>query len=104
METENLISIIQFCDHHNIEHTFIHNLNEHDLIELIMVNGDLYIHSDSVVKIEKMIRLHFELSINLEGIDVIVRLLDKVEALNEELEYTKNRLKSLVDLTTHFEG
>lgn len=90
MENENLISVIQFCDHHNIEHIFIQTLNENDLIELIIVEDHPYIHVDMIGKVEKIIRLHFELSINMEGIDVILQLLDRIEKLEEELIKLKN--------------
>lgn len=95
METENLISIIQFCNHHNIEHAFIHSLNEHELIELISVDGNTYIHTESIEKIEKIIRLHLDLSINIEGIDVILQLLKKNEMLQNELEIAKRKIASM---------
>lgn len=90
MENENLISVIQFCDHHNIEHTFIQTLNENDLIELMIIEDHPYIHTDMIEKVEKIIRLHFDLSINIEGIDVILQLLDRIEKLEEELANLKN--------------
>lgn len=95
MKTKNLISIRQFCEYHHIEHAFILTLNEHDFVELIQVDNIAYIHIDTIPKVEKIMRLHFELSINMEGIDVIVQLLDKIEALQEELSDTKNKLNLL---------
>ena len=89
MENENLVSVIQFCEHHNIEYTFIHTLNEHELIELVILDNELYLYSDSIERVEKMMRLHFDLSINIEGIDVIIQLLEKIENLQEELSALK---------------
>lgn len=95
METENLISIIQFCKHYNIEHAFIHSLNEHELIELISINGNTYIHTESIEKVEKIIRLHLDLLINIEGIDVILQLLKKNEMLQNELDIARRKIDSL---------
>ena len=39
-----------------------------------------------------MIRLHYELGINLEGIDVIYNLLKQIDHLQSELEIAKNKL------------
>lgn len=97
MEIENLIEITQFCTHHSIDHTFIYALDEHGIIELISIDGMNYLHVDSIEKTEKMIRLHVDLSINIEGIDVIIQLLEKIEQLEIELAFTKKKLEFLTD-------
>ena len=40
-----------------------------------------------------MIRLHNELNVNIEGIDVVFNLLEKEKELREELNALKNKLK-----------
>ncbi|MFT7364613.1 MAG: hypothetical protein ACI9UV_002823, partial [Algoriphagus sp.] len=45
--------------------------------------------------LEKVLRLHKELDVNLEGIDVILNLLGKVESLQMELNLAKQRLGNL---------
>ena len=94
MENENLISLHQFCEFHEIENTLVLALNEHDLIEIFIVDGESYIHSDSIHILEKIIRLHHDLSINFEGIDVIVQLIDKINSLQEELIELKKKLET----------
>ena len=46
-----------------------------------------------MVYIEKMIRMHHELDINIEGIDTVFNVLKKIEILQEELITTKNKLR-----------
>ena len=94
MENENLISLHQVCEFHEIENTLVIALNEHDLIEIFIVDGESYIHSDSIHILEKIIRLHHDLSINFEGIDVIVQLIDKINSLQEELIELKKKLET----------
>ena len=95
MEIENLVSLHQFCEFHEIENTLVLALNEHDLIEIFIVDGESYIHTDSIQLLEKIIRLHHDLSINFEGIDVIVQLIDKINSLQEELMEMKRRLEGI---------
>mgnify|MGYP000430098390 CR=1 FL=1 len=41
----------------------------------------------------KIIRLHNELNVNLEGIDVVFNLLEKEKQLRDELTALKNRIR-----------
>ena len=93
MEHENFVLLAQFCKHHAIADSFVMSLNDHDIIELIEKEDDLYLHIDSIDKVEKIIRLHIDLSINIEGIDVILQLLDKIQNLEVELKSVKNNLR-----------
>lgn len=93
MNLESLIPLQQLCVHYNIEMSFLINLNDFDLIEIRTIEHSQYVHKDYVVHIEKMIRMHHELDINIEGIDTIFNLLKKIETLQEELIITKNKLR-----------
>lgn len=91
MENENLIPVEQLCSHYQIELSFIDSLSEYGLIEVVITEENRFVSIDQVKDIEKMIRLHFDLNINMEGIDAIYHLLRKVDELNNELKSTKNR-------------
>jgi hypothetical protein len=93
METNNLILIEQLCIHHNIEFSFINTLQEFGLIEVIIIEDNKYIANEKIKDIEKMMRLHFELDINMEGIDAISNLLLQIDNLQKELISTKNKLR-----------
>ncbi|MGJ8744296.1 chaperone modulator CbpM [Polaribacter sp.] len=92
METQNLISIQQFCEHYSIPTTFMNQLKEYELIEVIVENDDHYIKITQITEVEKMIRLHYDLNINLEGVDVIYNLLNQVESLKKEINNLQNKL------------
>ena len=92
MENEKLILIEQLCSHYHIETSFIESLSEYGLIEITEVEESQYVSANQLKDIEKMIRLHFELHINLEGIDVIYHLLQKMDRLHSELRSIKNQL------------
>ena len=93
MNSTNLIQIKQFCVYHEIEHTFITALNNYGLVEIIIQKEDEYLQPEQLPAIEKMIRLHYDLEINLEGIDAIYHLLNKIEVLQQNLTETQNKLR-----------
>ena len=92
MENENLILIEQLCSHYHVEISFIESLSEYGLIEITEVEQIQYVSANQLKDIEKMIRLHVELNINLEGIDAIYHLLQKVDEMHNELIFLKNQL------------
>ena len=49
-------------------------------------------------EVEKMLRLRNDLNINTEGVDVVYRLLQKVEAMRREMDMLKSRLRLYEDL------
>lgn len=93
MNSKNLIQIKQFCLYHEIENTFITELHNYGLVEIIFLEEDEYLQPEQLPTVEKMIRLHYDLKINLEGIDVIANLLDKIEVLQQNLTVTQNKLR-----------
>ncbi len=93
METRDLILIEHFCANHEIEFSFIDSLHQFGLIEVIIHEDNKYIHQEQLKDVEKMMRMHYELDINMEGIDVISHLLKRMNSLQKELIETHNKLK-----------
>ena len=93
MNMENLISIPELCIHYTVEMSFFTNLSEMGLLEIKTIESKQYIDSDAIYEIEKMIRMHQELDVNIEGIDVVFNLLQKIDRLQNELTALKNRLR-----------
>jgi cell division protein FtsB len=93
METSDIISIKQFCSLYNIPITFINSLNEIDLIEVVTIKKTQFIQKSHIKNIEKLMRIHFDLNINMEGIDVVYNLLQQIETLQKENANLNNKLK-----------
>ncbi|WP_163399210.1 chaperone modulator CbpM [Flavobacterium fluviatile] len=93
MNSKNLIQIKQFCLYHEIENTFITKLNNYGLVEIVILDEDEYLQPEQLPIVEKMMRLHYDLKINLEGIDAITHLLSKIEALQQKLNIVQNKLR-----------
>jgi hypothetical protein len=92
-QPENLLPASEFCHHYNIEISFLELLQEYGLVEVVTVEEDNYLDISELHEVEKMVRLHYELNINLEGIDVINQLLQKLEETHVELVMLKNKLR-----------
>ena len=92
MQNNELILAEEFCTYYKIQLSFINNLNQFGLIEITSVEEKPYIPQSQLQKLEQIIRLHHDLDINLEGIDAITHLLDRVKSLQTEIAGLKNRL------------
>lgn len=92
MNLDELITTDELCERYRIEHTFIRSLNNSGLLEVITLEKREYIHCNKMAEFEKMLRLHFDLEINLEGMEAIHHLLEKVNKLKEENLMLRNRL------------
>ena len=93
MENDQLIAIEVFCTNYNVEYAFVESLQEHDLIETVVVDNTRFLQIPQLNRIERMIRLHHELDINLEGIEAIQGLLSRIEHLDREVATLRNRLR-----------
>lgn len=93
MDAKDFIPVIKLCSHYKVEVSFFNRLNEVGLIEIIKVEKISCLHQDRINDVEKMIRLYHELNVNIEGIDVVFNLLQKMENLKSELNTLQNRLR-----------
>ena len=93
MQTDNLIAVNQFCINHNIDTSFINSLKETGLIEITTINESGFVDEDQLHQLEKIAHFFFELDINLEGIETVTHLLQRVQLLQVEISTLKNRLR-----------
>src|SRR5439155_15921443 len=93
MENERLISADEFCAHYNVESSFINALQEYGLIEITTIEERVFIDANELKKLEQYTRWHYDLDINLEGIEVIEYLLNRVKNLQDEITILRNKLR-----------
>lgn len=92
MENQELIVIDVFCKEYQIETNFIQDLEEFGLIQIVKKQEKKYLDKNQLVFIEKIIRLHNDLNINKEGIEIILNLQEKENQLLSEINYLRKRL------------
>jgi hypothetical protein len=95
MNTE-LIIIKEYCIQNQIEPEFIIQLENEGLIQINIIENERYIHVSQLNILDRYIRWHYDLSINIEGIDVIRNLLDRINDMQKEIHHLRERL-SLMD-------
>lgn len=93
MQTEYLIAVDEFCACHNIEISFIRSLQQNGLIEISTIEDSNFIDAEQLQQLERIIRFYYELDINLEGIETITHLLQRLSILQEENTALRNRLR-----------
>lgn len=92
MET-TLILIKEYCEQCKIEQQFVQSLQEEGLLEITMVSDELYIKEEQLNDLEQFRRWHYDLNINIEGIDAMKHLINKVTKMQQEINHLKNQLR-----------
>lgn len=69
---------------YNVEITFFDSLEEAGLLKTETENNIKYLMFDELSTFEKFTNLHYDLEVNLAGLEVIKHLLDQLERLREE--------------------
>ncbi len=99
MANENLIPADEFCVRYNAELSFITALREYGLIEVTTIEENYFIDADQLQKLEQFTRWHYDLDINVEGIEVIDHLLSRVKNLQNEINSLQNKLRMYEEST-----
>lgn len=97
MNQEAFVPTREICTRYEVEISFLEELSAHELIELQTVEDTSCVATDRLGDLERYIRLHYELDINLEGIEVVSRLLDRLTETQRQLRVLETRLRAYED-------
>jgi chaperone modulatory protein CbpM len=97
MQTEELVPLQQFCTYHHVEESFIFSLQNAGLIEIVHTEQEIAIPASQLNELEKMVRLNTEMDINVEGIETITYLLQRIQSMQQEIIRLNNRLRMYED-------
>jgi len=90
MAAQKMISVDQLCIFYEVETTFVYSLNDHGLMELRKSGKSYMVDFEQLADFEKFIHLHYDLDINMEGLEAITHLLSRVQELQREIKRLKN--------------
>lgn len=93
MPTTHLIAASEFCIYHNIELSFIYSLQQSGLITVTVVEEKLFVEESELPQLEKLVRLYHEMDINLEGIETITYLLQRMHEMQGQIAALENKLQ-----------
>ncbi|WP_134087692.1 chaperone modulator CbpM [Olivibacter sp. XZL3] len=88
-----LILVKDYCTQSAVEETFIRALYEEGLIEVRIEANEWYIDADQLRDLEQFRQWHYDLHINVEGIDAMRHLVKKIRTMQAEIGLLKNRLR-----------
>ena len=83
---KTLFKVTDICRSGRIEHTFIQELHQNGLIEIIIQEEQEFIEEEQIPQIERFSNWHYELELNVQGIEVVQHLIDRIEKLQEEIK------------------
>ncbi len=92
MEISNLILVRQVCEIHEVEWRFIESLSENGMLNIQIIEKEWYISRAELAVLEKWIRLHYDLDIGIDSLDVVADLLEKISELQKETRSLRTRL------------
>jgi len=101
MEVPEMIPALEFCVHHDIEMSFIESLSESGLIHTTLIRERIYLTVDELPLLKKFIRFHYEMDINIEGIETVSHLLTQLDETKTLLTQFTNRLRQYERLQTN---
>lgn len=93
MQSDQLIQTKVFCESHHIELSFIRQLHESGLIEVTVIKENSFVHLEQLEHLERIVRLYYEMDINVEGIETITHLLKRMNSMQQEITALKNKLQ-----------
>ena len=92
MENKQLVPVAQFCITQSIEIAFIESLQQYGLVEITTVEEQRFVDEEQLADLERYVRLHYDLEINIAGIEAIAHLLERVQQVQAQNTALQNRL------------
>jgi hypothetical protein len=91
MDNDRYIPLDQICDSYEIEVAFVQGLESFGLVQIVHESTGDCIDRESLADIERMIRLHYDLEINMAGLEAIHHLLERVREMQREIALLKSQ-------------
>ena len=87
-----MIHARDFCSSYNVELSFLYSLSDAGLLHIVTIEENTFINNEQLPKLEKWVRLRYDMDINIEGIEAIEHLLEQMKTMQEQMELLKSRL------------
>ncbi len=69
----------------------LRHLHALGMVEGVVAGGELRYSEEEVLQLRRIRRLQHDLGVNLAGVEVIIRLLKRIEAMQQELQQASNQ-------------
>jgi len=78
---------------YEVEESFIESLQDIGLIHVVAEEEERFIEYDDLSDLEQFIRWHYEMDINVEGIDALHHMLERMRSLHSEIAQLRHELQ-----------
>jgi chaperone modulatory protein CbpM len=92
MATE-FITIREYCVYHHTDESFIKALEQSGLITMEPAGSEPVIPYDQLEALERFTRWYNELDLNVEGIEVVGHLLQKIDVMQRHIQELEGKLR-----------
>ncbi|WP_118193985.1 chaperone modulator CbpM [Albibacterium indicum] len=89
----SIVKITEYCSYCQADLDFVNSLEEIGLIETSVIDGERFIHEDQLRDLDRYANWHYEMEINIEGIDALRNAVTKIQHLQSEILYLKEKLR-----------
>lgn len=96
------ISMDKCCYYYKIETSFVCELSERGMIMLTRSGKNIFIDFEQLANLERYMHLYYDLEINMEGMEAISHLLDRLEGLQREVKRLEAELINIPVKTTKY--
>ena len=80
-----LIPVKDFCEFHQVERTFVFNLEEMGVIQFVVEKEIPHIPYEMVFRVERLMRIQRDFEVRIQDLDLIDELLTKIDELERKL-------------------
>jgi chaperone modulatory protein CbpM len=85
MKEPAVIALSQICEYFRVDIEFVRDLSEFGLFPIVAYKEEFALEAENLEKLREIITLHEALGVNKEGIEIILRLRERIAGLQEEI-------------------
>lgn len=87
------ISIKSLANFHNLDEGLLLEIVEYEIVPVKRSRSEISINSEYIEEFERALRLHLDLDVNLQGVEIICRMRNQIQEMQEEIDRLNQLLK-----------
>jgi hypothetical protein len=101
--SSELYRLTEYCTVHQLDRTFVQSLEEEGLIMVVHREEDSFVEEEQLRQLEVFTRWHLDMGVNIQGIDAMHHLVDRLREISRELDAVKLKLRLYEPVNTETE-
>ena len=79
------ISIKSLASFHNLDENLLLEIVEYEIVPIKRTRSEVMISSEYLDEFERALRLHLDLGVNLQGVDIICHMRNQIREMQDEI-------------------